>query len=104
LANKVKELRGVESERNKLRASLQDLEREAETLNRRLSAVPKVQSPFQSVIPVWIWVDQTEVGGWGGMAPYFTSVAMTAPNSRGHMHMVYKWIICLFARVSPLSL
>jgi len=38
----VRELRGVESERNTLRASLQDVEREAEKMNRRLNAAPKV--------------------------------------------------------------
>lgn len=42
LGSKLKELREVEGERNKLRAANQDLERQAERLNRKLSAQPKV--------------------------------------------------------------
>ena len=44
LSRKVKELQGVEGERNKLQTSLQSLEREADKLHRRLSASPRVSS------------------------------------------------------------
>ena len=62
LANKVRDLRGVESERNKLRAALQELEREAEKMNRRLNAAPKVLISQASCL------DEVQGGEGGGGA------------------------------------
>ena len=46
LASKAKELRTTEAERNRLRSSVQDLEREADRLTQKLHAKPMVLHHF----------------------------------------------------------
>ena len=81
LANKARELRALEAERNKLQSTVQGVEREADKLHRRLSASTKV------------------------MGMYCTTTSMRLPGARVYLMPLLKCLWdCQWALVSWSSL